>query len=126
MFAYVLTYDMRKINFYHSTSGRCPVESFMESLPDKTVKKIAWVLRTVREVNPVPAQYLKKLTNTDDIWEIRATLGSNTFRLLCFFDGNDLIVATNGFAKKTNKVPQQEIKKAEERKQDYFRRKENG
>lgn len=101
------------------------MESFLSSLPDKASKKISWVLRTVREVNPVPAQYLKKLTNTGDIWEIRATLGSNTFRLLCFFDGNDLIIATNGFAKKTNKVPQQEIKLAEERKRDYFRRKEH-
>ena len=117
---------MRKIYFYHSENGKCPVQSFLESLPDKTSKKIAWVLRTVREVNPVPAQYLKKLTNTDDIWEIRAALGSNTFRLLCFFDGSELIVATNGFAKKTNKVPQKEIKLAEERKRDYFRRKDHG
>lgn len=116
---------MRKINFYRTASGKCPVESFLISLPDKAIKKISWVLRIVREVNPVPAKYLKKLTNTDDIWEIRATLGSNTFRLLCFFDGNDLIIATNGFAKKTNKVPQQQIRKAEERKRDYFRRKEH-
>lgn len=116
---------MRKINFYHNSNGKSPVQDFLESLPDKTSKKIAWVMRTVREVNPVPTQYLKKPTNTDDIWEIRATLGSNTFRLLCFFDGSDLIIATNGFAKKTNKVPQNEIKIAEERKRDYFRRKEH-
>ena len=102
------------------------MKSFLESLPDKTSKKIAWVLRTVREVNPVSAQYLKKLTNTDDLWEIRPTLGSNTFRLLCFFDASELIVATNGFAKKTNKVPQQEIKLAEERNRDYFRKKDHG
>lgn len=121
----MLTLCMRKINFYYSANGKSPVQAFLESLPDKTSKKIAWVLRTVREVNPVPAQYLKKLTNTDDIWEIRATLGSNTFRLLCFFDGNDLIIATNAFAKKTNKVPQNEIRIAQERKRDYFRRKEH-
>lgn len=121
----MLTLCMRKINFYYSANGKSPVQAFLESLSDKTSKKIAWVLRTVREVNPVPAQYLKKLTNTDDIWEIRATLGSNTFRLLCFFDGNDLIIATNAFAKKTNKVPQNEIRIAQERKRDYFRRKEH-
>jgi DNA-binding XRE family transcriptional regulator len=63
---------MRKINFYHNSNGKSPVQEFLESLPDKTSKKIAWVMRTVREVNPVPAQYLKKLTNTDDICEIRA------------------------------------------------------
>lgn len=48
------------------------------------------------------------------IWEIRATIGNNTFRLLGFFDGSELIVLTSGFAKKTNKVPKQEIKTAED------------
>jgi phage-related protein len=57
----------------------------------------------------------KKLTSTDDIWEVRATIGNNTFRLLGFFEGPKLIVSTSGFAKKTNKVPKQEIETAEER-----------
>jgi len=35
-----------------------------------------------------------------------------------------MIVLTNGFAKKSQKVPKQEIKLAEQRKQDYLRRKE--
>ena len=114
---------MRKIIFYKTESGKVPAKEFLENLPDKFSKKIAWTLRTVRELDFVPKQYLKKLTNTDDIWEIRATIGSNTFRFLCFFDGTDLIIVTNGFAKKTNKVPKQEIKLAEERKKDYYRRK---
>ena len=53
-------------------------------------------------------------------WEVRATIGNNTFRLLGFFDGPKLIVLTSGFAKKTNKVPKQDIETAEERKRDYF------
>lgn len=114
---------MRKIIFYKTESGRVPVKEFLANLPDKFSKKVVWTLRSVRELDFVPKQYLKKLTNTDDIWEIRATIGSNTFRLLCFFDGTDLIIVTNGFAKKTNKVPKQEIQLAEERKKDYYRRK---
>ena len=85
---------------------------------------MARTLRVVRDLEQVPAQYLKKLKSTDDIWEVRATLGNNTFRLLGFFDGPKLIVLTSGFAKKTNKVPKQEIETAEERKRDYYRRKE--
>ena len=81
-------------------------------------------LRVVRDLEQVPTQYLKKLKSTDDIWEVRATLGNNIFRLLGFFDGPKLIVLTSGFAKKTNKVPKQEIETAEERKRDYYRRKE--
>ena len=67
---------------------------------------------------------LKKLKSTDDIWEVRTTIGNNTFRLLGFFDGPKLIVLTSEFAKKTNNVPKQEIETAEKRKRDYYRRKE--
>ena len=100
------------------------MKDFLQSLPDKQSKKVAWTLRVVRDLEQVPTQYLKKLKSTDDIWEIRATLGNNTFRLLGFFDGPNLIVLTSGFAKKTNKVPKQEIETAEERKRDYYQRKE--
>ena len=77
----------------------------------------------VRDLEQVPTQYLKKLKSTDDIWEVRATIGNNTFLLLGFFDGPKLIVLTSGFAKKSNKVPKQEIETAEERKRDYYQRK---
>jgi len=46
--------------------------------------------------------------------------------LLSFFDGAALVVVASGFQKKTQKTPQQEIKTAEARKKDYFRRKRNG
>lgn len=115
---------MRVIKFYRTKAGNCPVEDFLQSLPDKQSKKVAWTLRVVRDLEQVQTQYLKKLKSTDDIWEVRATLGNNTFRLLGFFDGSKLIVLTSGFAKKTNKVPKQEIETAEERKRDYYRRKE--
>jgi len=114
---------MRTIKFYRTKSGNCPVENFLESLSDKQSKKVAWTLRVVRDLQQVPTQYLKKLKSTDDIWEVRVTLGNNAFRLLGFYDGPELFVLTSGFAKKTNKVPRQEIHTAENRKQDYYRRK---
>ncbi|MCK4837413.1 MAG: type II toxin-antitoxin system RelE/ParE family toxin [Desulfobulbaceae bacterium] len=46
--------------------------------------------------------------------------GNNIFRLLGFFDGNELVVLSHAFTKKTQKTPQKEIKKAEQRKKDYF------
>jgi len=114
---------MRNIKFYRTESGNCTVEDFLESLSDKQSKKVAWTLRVIRDLQRVPTQYLKKLKSTDDIWEVRVTLGNNTFRLLGFYDGRESIILTSGFAKKTNKVPRQEINTAENRKQDYYRRK---
>jgi len=113
---------MREIDFYRTASGRCPVEEFLDSLLDKKVEKILWVLRLVKELDLVPKQYFKLLTNTDGIWEVRVQLGNDIFRLLGFFDGPQLVILTNGFAKKTQKTPRQEITLAETRKKDHFNR----
>jgi hypothetical protein len=61
---------------------------------------ITWGSGSGTGANTVP----EKTKSTDDIWEVRATIGNNTFRLLGFFDGPKLIVLTSGFAKKSNKV----------------------
>jgi len=80
------------------------------------------VLKLVTELESIPIKYFKKLVNTDDIWEIRIQLDNNIFRLLGFFQDNNLIILTNGFIKKTQKTPSQEIKLAEKRKKDYLKR----
>jgi phage-related protein len=114
---------MREIEFYRTASGRCPVEEFLDSLSDKQARKITWVLRLVKSLDPVPKQYFKMLTNTEGIWEVRIQLGNDIFRILSFFDGPQLVVLANGFAKKTQKVPRQEIELAQQRRKDYFERK---
>ncbi len=55
---------MKRILFYSTLAGRCPVQEHLDTLPDKTVAKIAWVLRAVRDLDRVPGNYLKKLVNT--------------------------------------------------------------
>ncbi|MEI6971205.1 MAG: type II toxin-antitoxin system RelE/ParE family toxin [bacterium] len=116
---------MKQIRFYTTSTGRCPVQERLDELPDKPVQKVAWVLRVVRDLERVPANYLKKLVSTDDIWEVRVDVGHNTFRLLGFFDGRELIVLTNFFQKKTQQTPPAEIRLAEERKADYVRRRQD-
>ena len=114
---------MREIIFYKTKKGDCPIEKFLDSLSAKQAKKIAWVLQIIEEFQLVPIQYLKKLDGTDDIWEVRIDVGNDTFRLLGFFDKGNLVVLTNGFAKKTQKLPQSEIALAESRKRDWLERK---
>src|SRR5260370_16696 len=57
----------------------------------------------------------KKLSGTQDIWEVRVQSGSDTMRLPGFLSGSRSLVLTNGFAKKTAKVPPREIALAEQR-----------
>jgi len=113
----------KEMRFYRTDSGHCPVEDFIDSLNGKQAQKVAWVLNLIEELDSVPARYFKKLVNTDDLWEARIDSGSNTFRLLGFFDENRLIVLAHGFQKKSQKTPKQDISLAQERKKDYFRRK---
>ena len=113
---------MREIEFYRTGLGKCPIEDFLDSLGDKQVEKILWVLRIIRDIDIVPKEYFKKLISTDDLWEIRIKFGSNHYRILCFLYKGKTIVLTNGFGKKSQKVPLNEIKLAQERKKDYFER----
>ena len=114
---------MREISFYRTASGHCPVEQFLDSIGTRQAAKITWTLHLIEELEFVPRQYFKKLVNTDDIWEIRVNIGRDTFRLLSFFDGPNLVVLNHAFAKKTQKTPRSDLHLAEQRKRDYFRRK---
>ncbi|MBD0319994.1 MAG: type II toxin-antitoxin system RelE/ParE family toxin [Gemmatimonadetes bacterium] len=116
---------MREIRFYRTSSGRSPVEEFLNSLSGKQAQKLVWVLRLVEELDRVPVQYFKKLTGTEELWEVRAQHGGDTFRLLGFFDGATVVVLVSGFAKKTQETPSREIELAEARRRDYLSRNGN-
>jgi len=113
---------MRKIRFYQSDSGACPVEVFLDSLSGKQAQKVAWTLHLIEEMPTVPTKYFKKLVNTDDIWEVRVQIGNNIFRLLGFLDGENIVILNHAFQKKTQKTPKKEIQIAEVRKKNYLNR----
>jgi len=108
MFAYILTLIMnRKIEFYKTENGRIPVKDFLDELSLNVVQKISWVL---------------KLVSTDGLWECRIKFQGNIYRIICFFHFGNLIVLTNGFQKKTQKTPANEIELATKYKNDFLRR----
>ena len=111
---------MSKILFYRLENGKCPVENYLETLTNKQVEKVFFVLDLVESIDIVPRKFFKKLEATDDIWEVRIRHGNNIFRLFGFFDGDDLVVLNHAFTKKLQKTPKREIKIAEQRKKDYF------
>lgn len=113
---------MREIQFYRDASGYCPVEEFLDRLNAKQAQKVTWVLRLIEEQERIPITYLKKLVNTDEIWEVRVQFGHDIFRLLGFFEAHDLIILSHAFQKKSQKTPQQDIHIAEQRRNDYLRR----
>lgn len=114
---------MRTIIFYKTQSGKSPITEFLDTLSPKQAKKVTWVLNLVENQTHVPIEYFKKLSGTSGLWEVRIQSGSDIFRLLGFMDEGRLVVLTNGFTKKTQKTPVNEIQIAELRKTDYLQRK---
>ena len=51
-------------------------------------------------------------------------MGSDIYRIFCFFDQGQLVVVANGFQKKTQKTPKQEIEMALKIKGEYENEKE--
>jgi phage-related protein len=94
-------------------------QEFFSAQKDKVKDKIIWTLTLIEEIERVSEQYLKHLEGTDGLYEIRIQLGNDIFRIFCFFDSGKLIIITNGFQKKTQKTPKQEIDKTLKIKKDY-------
>jgi len=82
-------------------------------------EKILWTIELIEDVEVVPSIYLKSISGTNGIYEIRIQTGSDIFRIFCFFDKDNLVVIGNGFQKKTQKTPKNEIIKAIQIKLNY-------
>ena len=59
---------------------------------------------------------------SEGIFELRAKAGTDISRVLYFFYVDHRIILTNGFIKKTQKTPAQEMEKAKKYRADYLSR----
>ena len=85
---------------------------FYEEQTDKVQAKIEWTLNLIKVTPKVPEKFFKHMQGTKGLYEIRVEVGSNIYRIFSFFDKGNLIVLGNGFHKKSQKTPKQEIEKA--------------
>ena len=61
--------------------------------------------------------------NLDDgIFELRCKFASDITRVLYFFYYEEIIILTNGFVKKTQKTPKEEIQITKDRRKDFIER----
>ncbi|MDY0347579.1 MAG: type II toxin-antitoxin system RelE/ParE family toxin [Tenuifilaceae bacterium] len=100
-------------------------EDFVDKLEEKSRRKLFKSIRKTkaREIG----HWFKKLKGTDGIYEFRFDESGKFYRLFAFWDNEykteTLVIGTHGIAKKTNKTPSEEIKKAERIKREYFEEK---
>jgi len=106
---------VRKIIFFEN--------HFIEFYQKQNIKvkgKIQYVFELLRQVERVPKKFLKHLSGTNGLYEIRIEYQSNIYRIFCYFDKGELVVLFNGFQKKTQKTPKKEIEKAVKLMEQYF------
>ncbi|MRX47601.1 type II toxin-antitoxin system RelE/ParE family toxin [Pedobacter puniceum] len=108
----------RKIIFYENH-----FIEFYQKQDQKVRRKIQYVFELIKQVDRVPEKFLKHLTGTNGLYEIRVEYQSNIYRIFCCFDEGQLVVLFNGFQKKSQKTPQIEIEKAGQLMNDYFNNK---
>jgi phage-related protein len=110
------------IEFYETSSGRCPVRDFLDKLKESDPEDFAVVLAGFaklrnREYHRPP---LSKSVG-DDLFELRHVGKLNT-RLLYFFTKGRRIILLHGFRKKTRARPLHERQVALRRKRDWLTR----
>jgi phage-related protein len=93
---------------------------FLKKQPVKVQNKIFKIIEAIETLERVPSNYLKMLVGTNGLYEARIQLGSDIWRVFCFFDNGKLVILLNGFTKKTQKTPKNEIDKALQLMQKYY------
>lgn len=106
----------REIKFYKNY-----FIDFYISLDSTVQEKIEYVFKLIKTVDMIPQKFLKHIESTDGLYEIRIITGSDIYRIFCCFDSGRIVVLFNGFQKKSQKTPTNEIEKALKIKEDYFK-----
>ena len=87
-------------------------EDFLKKQPIRVQDKFFKILEAIETLKRIPTNYLKRIVGAGGLYEARIQSGSDIWRVFCFFDKGKLVILLNGFQKKTQKTPKNEIEKA--------------
>jgi len=109
----------RRWRDYRTAAGRRPIKEFIDGLSDVDAAAVVAAMKDVRETGLVLARHLR-----GEIYEVRADGDRQTFRILFAPEGqrSQILLALDGFSKKTQKTPPEKIQLAESRLADWRRR----
>jgi len=98
-------------------------EKFKQTLTEKEQDKIDYCLLLLKTQDRVPSKFISYIK--DGLYELRIEYNSNIYRVFFIFDEGNIVVLFNGFQKKTQKTPPDEIKKALKIKSEYYANKQS-
>jgi len=112
---------MWKVEFYVKPNGRCPAQEFLDNLSRDELpfvdRGFGWLAEFGYRIKRPHAAFLR-----DGIYELRVRTHHGQLRFLYFYFESSIIVVTHGFRKKTAKVPEAEIERAIDCREDYLNR----
>ena len=97
-------------------------KEFRKTLDKEALKKLYQVLTLIMKVKVVPIRFLKAIKGRKGLYEIRSEYEGNIYRVFCCFDEGSLVILFNGFQKKTQKTPANEIEICKERMKEFLSR----
>ncbi len=92
---------------------------FFDSLDDDSGRKVLWMLKSLESLPKIPMKFFKHIEGVKGLFELRISWEGKAYRIFCFFDKGNKIILCNGFIKKDQKIPKQEISKAIKIKEEY-------
>ena len=93
-------------------------EEFYDSLEKRVQKKIDYALDVLKTEERVSVKFVKHIK--DGVYELRVEIDGNIYRVFFIFDNGNIVVLFNGFQKKSQKTPTNEIEKALKIKEAYY------
>jgi len=95
---------------------------FFNSLNEGTKRKMAYVIDVLKTQQRIGTNFVKHIR--DGIFELRVQNEGNIYRAFFIFDEGNIVMLFNGFQKKTQKTPENEIEKAIKLKNEYYAEKQ--
>ena len=110
------------VEFYETSSGRCPVREFLDDLKESNADDFATVMAGLSKLQSrhYHRQPLSKPVG-DDLFELRH-VGKLNSRILYFFVKGKRILALHGIRNKAKKIVSKDRKIALDRKRDWLER----
>jgi len=93
-------------------------EQFKETLLPKVSIKLDYIISLLEIKERIPKKFIRYIR--DGLYELRMEYDSNIYRVFFIFDDGNIVVLFNGFQKKTQKTPPNEIEKALKIKEAYY------
>lgn len=93
-------------------------EKFIADLTEKEIKKLDYIISLLETEDRLPVKFIKYLR--DSLYELRMEYNSNIYRVFFIFDEDRIVVLSNGFQKKSQKTPENEIERALKIKEAYY------